>query len=104
LFLKVLVKGKASLYSYQENSLFRYFFETESIEITQLIYKKFTYSTIDGIYREDNKIGENNQFRQQLFDVLKCDEISKEYYEKIKYRKNDLTKFFVKYNQCENAD
>ncbi len=104
LFLKILVNGKASLYSYQEEGLFRYFYDTDTIDITQLIYKKYLYSAIDGIYRKDNQIGENNQFRQQLYTTLKCEEMSRRDYENLNYTRKDLVDFFVKYNQCINAD
>lgn len=96
LFLKVLVDGKADLYQYQNGNLKRYFFRIGDSEIEQLIYKN--YRTSKG------KIGTNNRFRQQLWNGLECETIDKITIEKTDYSENDLVKFFVRFNKCENAD
>jgi hypothetical protein len=95
LLLRVLVSGSATLYEYTENSLVRFFFKTDSQSITQLVYKKF-------IIPDSRIIRENNQFQNQLWDQLKCSSLSKSKLEKLKYKKNDLSKVFTQYNSCGN--
>ncbi len=95
IFLKVLVEGKASLYSYENGSIKKYFYKKDSSQINQLIFKK--YLTAEG------KIDENNMFRQQLWTTLNCKDLSIKNVQNINYDENDLVDFFIKYNNCENA-
>lgn len=96
LFLKVLVEGKANLYSYMDNDLVRFFFNKELAEVKQLISKHY-------LIDEGNwKI--NKQFRRQLWIALKCENISMNSLKKIKYKASDLVQFFVKYHQCNNSE
>ncbi|MDC1162259.1 outer membrane beta-barrel protein [Tenacibaculum sp.] len=97
LFLKVLVEGKANLFSYNQNSLHRYFFSNQNNEITQLVFKKYrTENSFDAIY--------NERYKQQLWSSLKCDQISLKDTKKLKYKKKSLIDFFLKYNQCQKTD
>jgi hypothetical protein len=95
LFLKVLVEGKASLFLYEDRNLKRFFYKTNDSEIKQLVYKHYLTNR--------KQIKENNQFRQQLFIDLKCQDISMNYIETIGYYKKNLESFFVKYNECKNS-
>jgi hypothetical protein len=96
LFLKVLVEGKSTLYSYVDNDLTRYFYSIGTSNIEQLVFKSYmTY---------EFEIGANNRFRNQLWDNLKCSDIKKNRVEKLKYRKSDLVNFFVAYNSCTNQE
>ena len=61
LFLKVLVEGKASLLLYENGNLTRFFFKTNDSITSQLVYKQ---------YLAENRISQNNYFRQQLFSRL----------------------------------
>jgi hypothetical protein len=92
LFLKVLVEGKANLYSYEDVNLIRYFYRWDTSGISQLVYK--LYKT------EYSKVGINNDFRQQLWVNLKCEGITMPDIGKIEYKKNGLVDFFQKYNNC----
>lgn len=92
LFLKVLVEGKANLYSYEDVNLIRYFYKSDTSGIVQLVYK--TYKTAE------SKYGINNDFRQQLWVKLKCEGISMSEVGKIEYNKNALVDLFEKYNNC----
>lgn len=92
LFLKVLIVGDATLYSFEGNNLTRFFFDNQNNEIKQLVFKLYLNA--------DDKIQQNNFFRQQLYNSLKCKEISISYLEKIDYKANDLVKLFVAYNNC----
>ena len=96
LFLKVLVDSKASLYHYFQGNLERYFFNVENSNIEQLIFKKYK--------SPENKVGENNDFRRQLWVELKCPDFKMGDYEGLKYKKNDLVRFFTQYNACRNNE
>ena len=96
LFLKVLVEGKSTLYSYVDNRLIRYFYGIEKSNIEQLVFKRY-------ITPEYN-FGTNNRFRNQLRNDLKCPDIKRNRVEKLKYRKSDLVNFFVTYNNCNNQE
>lgn len=96
LFLKVLIEGKANLYAYQDQSLYRYFFKNELTDIKQLVFK--SYLTNEG------NIAKNNEFRQQLWLALKCEVISMDHVKKLKYRQSELINFFRKYNDCSNSE
>ena len=95
LFLKVLVDGKASLFQYTASNLIRFFYQVKDSEISQLVYKKFMLN---------HKVAENNYFRQQLINDLKDQPISNQDVERIKYSKESLTRFFLKYNQSNDSD
>ena len=93
LFLKVLVEGKSNLYYYEDSNLIRFFFsKNDHNTIEQLIFKNYL--------TPNNFRGENNMYRQQLLNDLKCHSITYNNIKKIKYHKEDLTRFFVLYNQC----
>ncbi|RFN58426.1 porin family protein [Marixanthomonas ophiurae] len=96
LFLKVLVEGNATLYLYKDSNLSRYFYKTETKEIEQLVFKKYIIETY--------KVAENNRYKQQLWNNLKCDDYSMNSIDKIGYNAGNLTRFFVKYNECINAE
>jgi len=97
LFLKVLVEGKATLFSYEEGSLRRFFYSVNDSKVEQLVFKKF-------LKPESLKIRKNNTFRSQLWNDLKCPDIPINDIKKIQYYKNHLSKFFLKYNQCINSE
>lgn len=90
--LKCLVQGNANLYSYTDSSFFTYFFNVNDSEIEQLIFKK----TIN----DNNNIIEFNQYKQQLQNALKCNEITKTDIERLRYNGESLTAFFLKNNSC----
>lgn len=92
LFLKVILEGKASLYSYEEDNLKRFFYSSNNGVIMQLIYKQYL---VDNIY-----ITYNNKFRQQLWNDVKCSNTSANSIERINYSFKDLTKYFSLYSQC----
>ncbi len=91
-FLKVLVEGKASLYSYNDN----YFYSNDDSEIEQLIFKEYV--------NNEDKIAEFNRYKQQLWSDLKCESINMGTIENVDFNKNELVRFFVKYNECTDQD
>ena len=96
LFLKVLIEGKASLYSYEDKDLKRFFFKTENPGLRQLIYKKYLTSA--------NRVAENNYYKQQLLNELKCSGLSGKEIEKSNYRSGELIHLFTQYNECEKVE
>ncbi len=97
LFLRVLLEGKASLYYYEDGNLKRYFYNLSDGEIKQLVFKKYQAPG------NNNDMATNNRFRQQLWNELKCQNIPRNYTGKLDYKKRDLMKFFMKYNECHDA-
>lgn len=97
LFLKVLVEGQSNLYSYVDGNLVRFFYSKDnSNNIEQLVFKYYKSS--------GDLIGENNRFKQQILNDLKCENIKEKDIKNISYVKNDLVNLFVKYNNCNNSE
>jgi len=97
LFLKALIIGDASLYVWTGDNLVKYFFETKSLPIEQLIYIRYTVN-------EGYNISENNLFRQQLLNSLKCGDLSEKDFKNLKYNANGLSDVIKKYNTCANKN
>jgi hypothetical protein len=97
LFLKLLIEGDATLYSFSRENQTRYFYETKNTSLEQLIYKK--YLSYDENVGADN-IMVNNQYRQQLYNNVKCDNISERDMQEVAYKKSALIKYFSTYNSC----
>ncbi|MFI5152710.1 MAG: hypothetical protein ACHQET_05205 [Chitinophagales bacterium] len=95
LFLKVIVEGKASLYLYRTNTLKRFFYSRDSLLIEPLIYKRY--------YVSESSIGENNTFKTQLWNNLKCPAFGLKDIEKISYEQKNLSGLFVSYNTSQNS-
>jgi hypothetical protein len=95
LFLKVLIEGKANLYTGGGSSV-KYFYTVDGSKIEQLVLKSYKNS--------ENQIVENNMFRKQLFDNLKCSSVDIKNLLKLKYNKNSLVNLFNEYNKCSNAN
>ncbi|MNQ75782.1 hypothetical protein D3C85_905880 [compost metagenome] len=95
IFLKTLVKGDATLYSYSDENINRYFYDTKVVPTEQLIYVKYSQS-------DDNegaiKLNENNEYKQQLFKNVSSANTSENDILKLSYKKSDLIKYFIKYN------
>lgn len=91
-FLKVLVKGEASLYYYENSNLIRYFYNVGNQPIEQLIYKEYT----NGF----RKIFKNRDFTVQLWNHVKCNSTSINIIETIQYNTKDLVDYFCNYNEC----
>jgi len=96
LFLKVLVEGKSNLYFYNINNIKIFFYKTENSAIEQLLYKRFKTN--------DNSIGYNKAYLQQLWLNLNCSSISKNQIKNTTYNKKDLINLFIKYNECQNSE
>ncbi|WP_299133093.1 hypothetical protein [uncultured Tenacibaculum sp.] len=111
LFLKVLVEGKSNLYRYKRGNLKRFFYSNKEKSIKPLIYKRYlnskhnaNLSSFNGSIVNKNLnrnfIYVNERYKQQLFKNLTCKMISLKEIEKLRYKKQSLSKFFIKYNKC----
>lgn len=96
LFLKLLLDGKANLYYYEDGNLKRFFYSIENSSIEQLVYKTYRKGEL-------TTIGENNYFKQQLLNSLKCSSITASDIQDIDYEKKDLVYLFEKHNTCTNS-
>lgn len=95
LLLKVIIEGDASLYQYTEGNLIRFFYSVNDSKIEPLIYKTYLKS--------ENVLGKNDQYKQQLWRDLKCENITSNEVSNIEYSENKLANLFVKYNKCKNV-
>ncbi|MBF6609393.1 MAG: outer membrane beta-barrel protein [Flavobacterium sp.] len=99
LFLKVLVQGENTLYHYTESGLSKFFFSNNDTGITQLIYIKYR-RYIDYIQGYEEGTFENNQYKNQLWNHVKCDDTELKSIERLKYDRQDLVNYFLKVNGC----
>ncbi|MFW0739082.1 hypothetical protein [Flavobacterium sp. T12S277] len=98
-FLKVLVKGDASLYYYANNDITRFFYETAERPLEQLVRKEY-------LAQLDNSKAtvENNYFRQQLFNNVKTNNTTENDVKNLSYKKDALMKYFLKHNNVSSSD
>lgn len=95
-FLKVLILGAGSLYSYNGLSGQQlFFYSINDSPIEQLIYKRYR--------TKDDQISENVTFKQQLLSRLECKAFSEDYFAGLSYREKALLSLFQKYNECVHA-
>lgn len=104
LFLKVLIEGKANLYEAGNSK--KYFYNVDSSNIQQLIFKSYLAynNSLISEGKPDYNIKVNNQFRQQLWENLKCSSISMDDLMKLDYKKTSLINVFIEYNKCSSSD
>jgi hypothetical protein len=95
LFLKVLVEGKASLYFYQEDLFWRFFYTVDNSPIRQLIFKEYMTNDSEHHYKS------NLKFQQQIWNDVKCTNTTMQTVESLNYKRIELEKYFKKYNDCE---
>jgi hypothetical protein len=90
-FLKAIVSGNANLYIYQDGNLTKFFYETATVPIEQLVMIE---------YLDNYRLAQNNLFRQQLFNNVKCEKMTTNTFENIRYSLNSLSSHFITYNEC----
>jgi len=97
LFLKVLVEGESTLYSYKDGNVRRFFYRENKLKgVEPLIFKKY----LD----RNNNVAQNNEFKQQLWNNLKCERITRNKIKNLKYDESDLVSHFVNFNECKNQE
>jgi len=94
-FLKVLVSGDANLYVYKDGTIVKFFYDNKNVPTEQLVYIRYI--------NEKGEAAENNQFRQQLLNALKCDKIEQSEIAKIKYSESEISNIFLKSNSCGSS-
>lgn len=96
-FLCVIVKGNATLYSYTKDYKTFFFFNNiaNPAVVSQLIYRKYK--------KEDESIVESNAFRQQLYNAIPCPGQKASDFADILYDKKQLSEVFEKYNKCTGS-
>ncbi len=103
LFLQALVEGKASLYAYKDFNLKRYFFATDSMRVSQLVYKRFI-GTKDKRSIDKDRLKKNERFKQQLWNAMPCEDVEIKDVNSLNYNKTELVKFFKKYNESTGVN
>jgi hypothetical protein len=102
--LKLLVKGNANLYVLIDESMTKYFFETPTVPIVQLLHYRYigkrNSMTTQGY---ENAVYEINQYKIQLQESLSCDAMAEKDFRNLAYKQNALVKLFTKYNGCVDA-
>jgi hypothetical protein len=89
LFLKVLLEGKAKLYSYDYNKVKRFFYSLNDTSIIQLTYLE----ALDGF-----TLIKNTGYQQQLWSSVKAPMATMTSIKAITYTEKDLTAYFKEYN------
>ncbi len=101
LFLQVLIEGKATLYSFREGNLVRFFYNVDGDDIEQLIFKKYLVDRKLSTFSELRyAVAENNDFRMQLFRDVSCGGNSLEEINRLEYKQTQLVRYFKKFNNC----
>lgn len=98
LFLKVLIEGEASLYEYKDKTKKLFFYKTDNLPVTQLIYKKYYIANTN--YTD---LAENNDFQKQIWEKMSCENQTMDAVLKLKYEREDLANYFIKYNDCKKG-
>ncbi|MDG4951497.1 PorT family protein [Weeksellaceae bacterium KMM 9724] len=94
-FLRVLVDGKARLYSFNSGLNEFLFFDVNQQDLEMLEYKTKV---------EESKLKEFSKFRGQLYKRLKCEDLTLKTFQDLNYKVDDLVQIFKIYNTCENSE
>ncbi len=99
IFLRLILKSKASLYQYSENGVHRFFYTDPTAVYPELLLYKVYYKP-DETKKPGKKIiqQENNTYQEQLKQKINCrnQDVSK-----LTYTQRDLKRYFKKYNECK---
>lgn len=96
LFLKTLVEGKTTLLAYTNKSQFIYLVQIGKSTPEQLVNKVF--------YNSKDEVMYNKAYLRKLNELPRYEHISFKEIQKLKYRKKELQKFFINYNNCQSSD
>lgn len=99
IFLRVLVKGKASLFYYQDSQIRRFYYSLDEDTIIPLVNHPYV------VEKESAKfLLLNESFRQQLLTVLNCGGRDFAYFESLEYSVKSMVQFFIEYNKCNHSE
>jgi hypothetical protein len=97
IFLNVVVKGNATLYSYTKNYQTKFFYTIgKQSEVNQLVYKK--YINANGVPAE------NFAFRQQLYKNVSCKGQDVSEFSELPYHEKQLEEVFINFNKCSGSE
>lgn len=94
MFLKLLVKEKADLYSYVHANTRLFYYQLDDDDITILEHKEYL--------NDDNQVLKNQQNKSKLYSTLKCNSIDMDLIINLDYKSQDLINFMTIYNTCMN--
>lgn len=92
-FLRQLIKGEVSLYSYKTTNFERFVIYSRDQGYKQLIYKRYL--------NKSSKILYNRNFRNQLWQSYNCG-ITQESLKKLQYTEKSLSKYLIQYANCKS--
>ena len=104
IFLKLLVNGKAKLFSYKKGDNELFFYSVNDSLIQQLIYKEYIVvdnrdsKFIHGLLQQQF-VKTNTGFIQQLWEHVSNEETSFSDVTELKYKRSDLINYFRKYDK-----
>jgi hypothetical protein len=103
--LRVLVRGRASLYSYTEASgRSHYYLETDVSEIQELLNTMFEKSKYEAGGATKHFVGYAQEYKNQLLtSLIGCKSITYKQCD-IDYKESELKKLVMKFNQCVEPD
>lgn len=97
IFVETIIESEISLFKFQRSNKPDIFFYSNSEDkITTLVHKKYL-----GL---QNKVKENNSYKQQLFSTLKCNNEKALNFEGPQYNENSLVKLWQSYIECSNSN
>lgn len=96
LFLRLLVDGKHRLYDYQDSNVERFFIESDTLPVTQLIYKKFM--------ADELLAGTNRDYQKQLWKYMNCPSVTMEELSGLNYYRKELISVLMRFNKCDSIE
>ena len=96
IFLKYEVEGDANLYSYVTKEKATFYYNVKDNPIELLTFKEY--------FNKYRQIVSNLMYKQQLLNSLKCESVTQNDVESLKYKKHLLVKFFRNYNKCADPN
>jgi len=97
-FLKVLLESKLSLYKYEANNILQFLIKLDNQPIEPLVYKPYLANNQE----LGSVVTYNDGYKQQLWNLPKCESISSEIIQKLRYTQGSLIPFVETYNSCLN--
>lgn len=104
IFLRVIVEGGVSLFSYEDKNADRYFMGQQKGQITQLIYKKYNIVVEDSRGITENVTGMNDSYKEQIKSTLQCSDITDSEVKELSYNRSSLTEIFASYYNCKGTE
>lgn len=103
-FLRVLVDGKASLYSYRTPFIEKFLYSVDGSPVEQLVYKEFLVKPEHRMFISTPQVMRENQlYLQQLKDRVLCGNLPDEELKRIAYKEDHLQRHFENFNSCHGA-